>query len=138
MTVIGLPATNRSRIASSTMPLISDRPHALVKICPTSLVPRCLAGAGVAGWRRGRGPVVRGGRVPRVLHAHSEIAVLGTLRIESTGAHDGEQTRADRTRHAVAGGSPSCSRCAKDLERAALKGFPNPPATLRCRQSRQA
>ena len=101
------------------------------------------------GWRRGRGQpaalgpathpttssgfalafaVVRGGRVPRVLHAHSEIAVLGTLRIESTAAHDGEQTRADRTRHAVAGGSPSCSRCAKDLERAALKGFPNPPA----------
>ena len=71
---------------------------------------------------------MREGRVPRVLHAHSQIAAGCTLRMESTCAHDGEQARADRTRHAEAGGSPSCSRCAKDLERAALKGFPNPPA----------
>jgi hypothetical protein len=45
--------------------------------------------------------------VPPVLQAHSGIVALCNLRIESTAAHDGEQARADRTRHAEAGGSPN-------------------------------
>ena len=45
--------------------------------------------------------------MPPVLQAHSEIAAWCTLRIESTVAHDGERARADRTRHAEAGGSSS-------------------------------
>ena len=49
------------------------------------------------------------GRVPPVLQAHSAIVAICTLRIESTVAHDGERARADRTRHAEAGGSPSQS-----------------------------
>jgi len=53
---------------------------------------------------------VRAGRVPPVLRAHSQIAVVAALRIESTCVHDGEQARADRTRHAVAGGSPRARR----------------------------
>jgi hypothetical protein len=47
------------------------------------------------------------GRVPPALQAHSVSAALCTIRGESTEAHDGEQARADRTRHAEAGGSPS-------------------------------
>jgi hypothetical protein len=50
---------------------------------------------------------VRVGRVPPVLRAHSQIAIVTALRIESTYAHNGERARADRTRHAEAGGSLS-------------------------------
>ncbi len=50
---------------------------------------------------------MREGRVPPVLQAHAEVIAWCILRIESTVAHDGEQTRADRTRYAEAGGSPS-------------------------------
>jgi hypothetical protein len=50
---------------------------------------------------------VRQGRVPPALQAHSEIVALCNLRVESTAAHDGEQARADRTRHTEASGSPS-------------------------------
>ena len=47
------------------------------------------------------------GRAPPALQAHLEIVALCNLRDESTVAHDGEQTRADRTRHAEASGSSS-------------------------------
>ena len=50
---------------------------------------------------------MREGRVPPALQAHSQIVALCNLRVESTVAHDGEQARADRTRIAEAGGSPS-------------------------------
>jgi hypothetical protein len=59
--------------------------------------------------QRGRGPVVCAGCVPPVLRAHSPMIAFCNLRIESTCARDGERARADRTRHAVAGGSPSQS-----------------------------
>ena len=74
---------------------------------------RCLACAEMSsrrrwgGWLRGRGPVVREGRVPPVLQAHARIVAFSTLRVESTVAHAGEQARADRTRHTEACGSPS-------------------------------
>lgn len=45
--------------------------------------------------------------MPPALRAHSLIVALCNLRAESTVAHDGEQARADRTRHAEAGGSLS-------------------------------
>jgi hypothetical protein len=54
---------------------------------------------------------VRVGRVPPSLRAHSVIVAWINLRIEPTYAHDGEQARADRTRHAEAGGSPSQTPC---------------------------
>jgi len=66
--------------------------------------------------------VVRLGRVPRVLRAHFRMIGLCNLRNESTQSHDGEQARADRTRHAEAGGSPSPTCLA--LNRTALRPAP--------------
>jgi hypothetical protein len=76
--------------------------------------------------------------VPRVLHAHSQIVALCTLRMESTVAHDGEQARADRClRHsgptptpaapsgfalALAATSKPAGPRVEHPERAALKG----------------
>ena len=50
---------------------------------------------------------MREGRVPPALRARYQIVALCSTRVESTEAHAGEQARADRTRIAEAGGSPS-------------------------------
>jgi hypothetical protein len=62
---------------------------------------------------------VRAGRVAPALQAHSQIVALCNWRVESTVAHGGEQARADRTRHAETGGSPSQT----PSERAPFRGF---------------
>jgi hypothetical protein len=49
-----------------------------------AFVPRCPAGAGVAGGTEGRGPSHGEGRVPPVLRAHSRMIGLCNLRVEST------------------------------------------------------